>query len=43
MTTSTWAKSGDAPVTSLDLTFTRNNTTFRLSSFTVTYTDYQWN
>lgn len=42
-TTSTWAKSGNDPVTSLDLTFTRNNTTFRLSSFTVTYTDYQWN
>ena len=42
-TTSTWAKSGNDPVTSLDLTFTRNNTTFRLSSFTITYTDYQWN
>ena len=42
-TTSTWTKSGTAPVTSLDVTFTRNGTTFRLSSFTVTYTDYQWN
>jgi len=42
-TTSTWTKSGTSPVTSLDLTFTRTGTTFRLASFTVTYTDYQWN
>ena len=41
-TTSTWTKSGTDPVTSLDITMTRNGYTFRLSSFTVTYTDYQW-
>lgn len=42
-TTSTWTKSGTAPVTSLDVSFTRRYTTFRLSSFTVTYTGYEWN
>ena len=43
--TTTWAKSGSDPVTSLDITFTSayDYTPLRLSSFTVTYTDYQWN
>ncbi len=38
-------KSGANPVTSLDITFTSayDSTPLRLSSFTVTYTDYQWN
>ena len=42
-TTSTWTYNGTDPVKSLDITMTRNGYTFRLSSFTVTYTDYQWN
>ena len=42
-TTTTWTKSGTDPVTSLDIEFTRSGYTFRLSSFSVTYTDYQWN
>ena len=42
-TTSTWTYNGTNPVKSLDITMTRNGYTFRLSSFTVTYTDYQWN
>ncbi len=43
-TTSNWSKSGTNPVTSLDITFTQayNYTPLRLSSFTITYTDYQW-
>ncbi len=42
-TTTTWTKGGTNPVKSLDITMTRSGYTFRLSSFTVTYTDYQWN
>ena len=42
-TTNTWTKGGTDPVRSLDITMTRSNTTFRLTTFTVTYTDYQWN
>lgn len=42
-TTSTWTYNGTDPVKSLDITMTRSGYTFRLSSFTVTYTDYQWN
>ena len=42
-TTSTWTYNGTDPVKSLDITMTRAGYTFRLSSFTVTYTDYQWN
>lgn len=41
-TTSSWSYTGTDPVKSLDITMTRNGYTFRLSSFTVTYTDYQW-
>ena len=42
-TTSTWTYNGTDPVKSIDITMTRSGYTFRLSSFTVTYTDYQWN
>ncbi len=42
-TTNTWTKGGTNPVRSLDITFTRTGVTFRLATFTVTYTDYQWN